>query len=138
MHRLLPRLRRLLVLPMALFALLAATAPASTARAAAAPAWQAWGLTVDFPTLATSAPTILYTVYTGTDDPTPQVLAESAPVDLWANGSCMILGTGPLTWQGGYGDFNGNAYIRCRLPSWRAGLTALAPGMPGANMNTLT
>ena len=51
MHRLLPHLRRLLILPVALVALLAVAAPASTARATGAPTWQAWGLTVDFPTL---------------------------------------------------------------------------------------
>jgi hypothetical protein len=138
MHRLLPRMRRLLILSVALVALLAAIAPATTARATSAPTWQAWGLTVDFPTLANDAPKIMYTVYVGTNDPTPQVIAESTPVDLWANGSCTIQGTGPLTWQGGYADFNGNAYIRCRLPSWRAGLAALAPGVPGANNNSLT
>jgi len=138
MHRLLPNMRRLLLLPMALVALLAAAAPASTARATGAPTWQAWGLTVDFPTLATEAPKIMYIVYVGTDDPTPQVVAESTPVDLWANGSCTTQGTGPLTWQGGYADFNGNAYIRCQLPSWRAGIGALAPGLPGAGTNTLT
>lgn len=138
MPRLSPCLRRLLILPITLVALLVVAAPAATARATSAPNWQAWGLTVDFPALATDAPTILYTVYTGTDAPTAQVLAESAPLDLWANGSCTIQGTGPLAWQGGYADFNGNAYIRCQLPSWRAGLTALAPGMPGANTNTLT
>ena len=74
----------------------------------------------------------------GTDDPTPQVIAESTPVDLWANGSCVTQETGPLTWQGGYADYNGNAYIRCRLLSWRAGIGALAPGLPGANNNSLT
>jgi hypothetical protein len=138
MHRLLPRLRRLLILPVALVALLAVVAPTSTARATGAPTWQAWGLTVDFPTLATDAPKIMYTVYVGTNDPTPQVIAESTPVDLWANGSCVTQGTGPLAWQGGYADFNGNAYIRCRLPSWRAGIAVLAPGLPGANNASLT
>ena len=138
MHRLLSRRRRLLMLPMALVALLAVSAPASTARATATPTWQAWGLTVDFPTSATDAPKIMYTVYVGTDDPAPQVIAESNPVDLWANGSCVTQGAGPLTWQGGYADFNGNAYIRCQLPSWRAGIGALAPGLPGANNNSLT
>jgi hypothetical protein len=138
MHRLLPRLRRLLILPLALVVLLAAAAPASTARATGAPTWQAWGLTVDFPTLATGAPEIMYTVYVGTNDPTPQVTVESTPVDLWANGSCVTQGNGPLIWQGGYADFNGNVYIRCRLPSWRAGIGALAPGLPGASNNTLT
>jgi len=104
MHRLLSRRRRLLILPVALVALLAVAAPASTARATATPTWQAWGLTVDFPTSATDAPKIMYTVYVGTDDPAPQVIAESNPVDLWANGSCVTQGAGPLTWQGGYAD----------------------------------
>src|SRR4051812_40089442 len=104
MNRLLPRLRRLLLLPAALLAL---AAPASTTAATSTATWQAWGLAIDFPTASTGAPTILYTVYTGTDDPAPQVLAESTPVDLWANGSCVIQGTGPLIWQGGYADFNG-------------------------------
>jgi len=138
MHRLSSRMRRLLILPAALIALLAAAAPAPAALATSAPTWQAWGLTVDFPTLATDAPEIMYTVYVGADDPTPQVVAESTPVDLWANGSCITQGTAPLTWQGGYADFNGNAYIRCRLPSWRAGIGALAPGLPGASNNSLT
>jgi hypothetical protein len=138
MHRLLPRLRQLLLLLVALVMLLAAAAPASTARANGAPTWQAWGLTVDFPMLATDAPKIMYTVYVGTNNPISQVVAESAPVDLWANGSCVTQGGGPLTWQGGYADFNGNVYIRCRLPSWRAGIGALAPSLPGASNNTLT
>ena len=64
-------MRRLLILPAALVALLAAAAPASAARATSAPTWQAWGLTIDFPTLATDAPEILYTVYVGNQRPDP-------------------------------------------------------------------
>jgi hypothetical protein len=139
MRELLHYMRRLPCLLVALVVLLAATAPAPAADAQAVPTWQAWGLTVDFPELPTDAPQILYTVYVGTNEPEPQVLAESAPVDLWADGSCSIAqGAVPLTWQDGLAHFDGTSHITCQLPPWRAGLMALAPGLPGGHTNTLT
>ncbi|NJM07422.1 hypothetical protein HC891_16410 [Candidatus Gracilibacteria bacterium] len=50
--------------------------------------------------------------------------------------SCTVHGT--LNYDGDYAVFDGTStYIECPLPSWRDHLFTLAPGLPGANNDTI-
>lgn len=111
---------RYLLLFSAIIIVCSALATAGPAQASNPPAtWAAWHVKVDF---AQNTPRIIYTAYVGTDSPQPAVLGERVS-DITQD--CTIVGT--LNYFQGRAIFDGNSYIECDLPSWRAEIAQLAP-----------
>jgi hypothetical protein len=123
------RSRRLPILLLALIALCTAALPTPAARANTASAWAAWAITADFTGGALS---VVYTAYTGTQAPNPQVNAWSSQ-DITA--SCSVSG---LTFSGDYGVFNGSTMIACPVPAWRDAIGALDPALAQASSGKVT
>jgi hypothetical protein len=103
------------VLLLGLLLLLAIVGAAPTARpvraeGAVRPAFAAWDLQADF---SNGAPEVLVTAYQGLHDP-PEV-TQWSQFDISAH--CVQQGSGSITYQNGYAQFDGNAYLACPLPS---------------------
>jgi hypothetical protein len=102
------------VLLLGLLLLLAILGAAPTARPVRAeetarPAFAAWDLHADF---SGSAPVVIVTAYQGLHNP-PEV-TQWTQFDISAN--CVQQGPGSITYQNGYAQFDGNAYLACQLP----------------------
>jgi hypothetical protein len=121
-------IRRWLALLLA--AVVAAALPAA-ARAQANPpfTWSGWNMEVDFPN---QEPHVVWSVYWGVSDPDPRVV-ESVSYDI--SGDCVER-NGTLGYNGQAAIFDGNVYLECLVPSWRAELGQLNAGLPAANSNT--
>jgi hypothetical protein len=111
--------RRLIGLLVAMTALLAAAAPVS-AQVPGPPDWVAWHMKISF---EGQQPHIIYTSYSGTDDP-PAVTSWSER-DITSN--CTVVGN--LSYdQNDYAIFDGSSYIRCPLPPKPTGIINCGKG----------
>lgn len=99
---------------LSLLLLLAIVGAAPTARPVQAeeialPTFAAWDLQADFSGVT---PEVIVTAYQGLYDP-PEV-TQWTQFDISAN--CVQQGPGSITYQNGYAQFDGNAYLACQLP----------------------
>lgn len=79
------------------------------AEETARPAFAAWDLQADF---SDGVPEVIVTAYQGLHNP-PEV-TQWTQFDISAN--CVQQGPGSITYQNGYAQFDGNAYLACQLP----------------------
>lgn len=136
--RLVAHLRSLLLLTVAALALAAAPAGAAAPLQAGPPytaaEWAGWGLSASF---EGGTPRVKFAAYVGRNGTPPVVLGKIVE-DI--SGQCAVRDANgdPTTLSvdgAGYASFDGDVYIACETPDWRAMISALAPQLRPAKVD---
>lgn len=135
--RLAAYLRLSLVVVIAMLALAAIPAAAAPRAQIGLPnpdaEWAGWGLAASF---EGGAPRIKFAAYVGKNN--PPVLLDKIVQDITADCDTLDAAGNPavLSVDGaGYANFDGNVYIECSTPDWRAMINQLAPQLRPAKAN---